>query len=880
MKKIITLIMVLTGSYLFAQPAGWLYNQPITVSNSNSVNAVDYQLKITINTQSLISAGRMTATGSDIRFGGSCGGTTLYNYWIEGGINTATTDIWVKIPFIAANGSTTFFMFYGNPGAPAASAIPGTFRGPNSATDSVTGGTSGGLLVCQRGFRFSPNQNILVTHFGKNEPTGSTRYVTLFNYTSQAIISQTQVAGPSATYTYGPISSPVWLTSGTQYVLQIYGLASDGYYFGTSSQIGQHLTYYDMQYSNGGTQNTFPTNTLASFHYGYGDLLYYITNTLVTTPTYTLAGALGSITGPTAAICGGGSATLTTNSTGTFSWSTGSTASVIVVAPTTSSVYFLVAPTNTFMCPAITVTAGIPPVSIVASATQICPTNTITLTAIGASTYTWSGTVVNGVPFAPSGTSNYTVTGTNACGSNSAVIGITVSSLPVIANVTPTLVCSGSPATLSAAGASNYTWMPGNITGAIVAASPTAATIYTVTGTTSVCAGINTVAVAVNPKPTLTISVSSSVICQGDPVNLTTGGAISYTWSPGGVNTATLSANPLSPTLFSVIGINSFSCTSSIAQIVLVNPTPTVNAVSFPTLVCKGGTVTLSASGGATTFSWNTGANGSSTIVNPIVTSIYSVTGSYTTGCNKTNTVVVNVFLPTLSVSPSSTTGCLGSLVTLAASGGTNYSWNPSGSPFAINTVTATVPTTYTVSAITSSNGVNCPGSNTVQVNVNQLPSVTAACSRTAICKGEKTIITAGGATTYTWSNAVTTITLQVSPTTGSPIYSVQGTDINGCINTATMQIKVNTCANITETKDMQHAISVFPNPNSGEFIIAGEQEVNLIIINELGQLIKTVTLSQQNNYKVSVTELAKGVYFLKGQNDHLNLNQKIIVSK
>ena len=227
MKKNIIYFILIFSFKIIAQAPGWLYNQPISITNPNLQNAVNYQMQLTINTQSLISSGQMSPSGNDIRFTGTCTGNIFYNYWIQSGINTPTTIIWVKIPLIAANTTTTIFMSYGNPAAIAQSTIQGTFRGPNSATDSVSGGTSGGNLVCQRGFRFQPTQNLLVTHFGKNEPTGSTRYVTLFNYGNQAIISLTQVAGPSASYTYGPISSPIWLNPATQYVLQIYGLAND-----------------------------------------------------------------------------------------------------------------------------------------------------------------------------------------------------------------------------------------------------------------------------------------------------------------------------------------------------------------------------------------------------------------------------------------------------------------------------------------------------------------------------------------------------------------------------------------------------------------------------------------------------------------------------
>ena len=509
MKKIYVLLLLSIGLYVKAQPPGWIYNQPITVANPNAVNAVDYQLKLTVNTQSLIAAGKMTSTGSDIRFGGTCTGTSFFNYWIEGGINTATTAIWVKIPFMAANSSTLIYMFFGNPTAPAASTIQGTFRGPNSATDSVSGGTSGGFLVCQRGFRFSPNQNLLVTHFGKNEPTGSTRYVTLFNYSTQAILSQTQVAGPAASYTYGPVSSPLWLNQGTQYVLQIFGLATDGYYYGSSSQIGQHLTYIDMQYSNGGTQNTFPNSTLANYHYGYGDFLYYICSTLAITPTYTMSGGTLAITGPTAALCTGATVTLSTNATGTYSWNTGSTNTAIVVSPgstTTYSVTQVSGGCNSIALITVTVNGAVPTLSVAQSAATICPGNTVILTASGAITYTWTGGATNGVAFAPLSTGVFTVTGQNGCGTSTATAAIQVNQLPVSVLVSPTLICAGDAATLTAAGATSYTWLPGNLSGPSPITTSSASVVYTVIGSTSVCAGVNTVALVVNPVPTVATS--------------------------------------------------------------------------------------------------------------------------------------------------------------------------------------------------------------------------------------------------------------------------------------------------------------------------------------------------------------------------------------
>jgi Uncharacterized conserved protein len=75
---------------------------------------------LTVNTANLISAGKMRSNCGDIRF-------TYLNtsdnkeyeipYWIESRCNTANTIIWIKVPYIPANGNATVYMYYGNPDA-------------------------------------------------------------------------------------------------------------------------------------------------------------------------------------------------------------------------------------------------------------------------------------------------------------------------------------------------------------------------------------------------------------------------------------------------------------------------------------------------------------------------------------------------------------------------------------------------------------------------------------------------------------------------------------------------------------------------------------------------------------------------------------------
>jgi len=107
--------------------AGWRYRRPITINNSNNSSSLtNYQILTTLDTASLISAGKMRSDGGDIRFTDS-DGTTLLNYWVESGINTSSTYIWVKVPSIPANSTKTIYVYYGNPNATSLSNGDNTF---------------------------------------------------------------------------------------------------------------------------------------------------------------------------------------------------------------------------------------------------------------------------------------------------------------------------------------------------------------------------------------------------------------------------------------------------------------------------------------------------------------------------------------------------------------------------------------------------------------------------------------------------------------------------------------------------------------------------------------------------------------------------------
>ncbi len=88
----------------------WRYRVPIYITENSGKNLVNYTIKLTVDTQTLISQGKMRNDCGDIRFIGQDGSTKL-PYWIESGINTPSTVIWVKTPFIPASETIVVYMY-------------------------------------------------------------------------------------------------------------------------------------------------------------------------------------------------------------------------------------------------------------------------------------------------------------------------------------------------------------------------------------------------------------------------------------------------------------------------------------------------------------------------------------------------------------------------------------------------------------------------------------------------------------------------------------------------------------------------------------------------------------------------------------------------
>ena len=142
----LSVLVFLFANYAIAT-SGWNYKQRFDV-NSTALLDNGFQVNITLDTQTLISGGKMNNDCSDLRIINSSETGNL-TYWIstEQGktCNTTTTRIWAKIPTLTA-GNTTIYVYYGNPSATSESNCKGVFiyceQANNGTKDNVWNYTS------------------------------------------------------------------------------------------------------------------------------------------------------------------------------------------------------------------------------------------------------------------------------------------------------------------------------------------------------------------------------------------------------------------------------------------------------------------------------------------------------------------------------------------------------------------------------------------------------------------------------------------------------------------------------------------------------------------------------------------------------------------
>jgi len=428
-------------------------------------------------------------------------------------------------------------------------------------------------------------------------------------------------------------------------------------------------------------------------------------------------------------ICAGDALTLTAQGGGSYSWSTGSSATSIIVTPTITSGY-TVTVTDAYGCTdndnATVFVNPIPNLNISGN-NSVCLGDSAVLSATGGVTYSWStGATSTSIIVYPTSTSTYTVVATSAFNCTSVgtyTVSITPQPIAIVSAVSNT-ICSGSSTSLSASGGSSYAWSPSaglnqtNISNPV--SSAMSSITYTVIVSAGTCADTASILITVNPTPTVTITASSATICVGSCNSLSASGGSNYTWSPGGQTTSAIIICPATSTSYTATTVDANGCSdTAIANITVL---PNISALATgDTILCLGDISTLTAQGGGVYF-WSTGATTSSIPVAPAANTSYTVIVSNGT-CS--DTALINVLVhpvPTALATALPYTINIGAQTALTGSASTNtYTWTPS---YALSCTTCsnpvaspTVTTIYVVSTL-DSNG--CFASDTVIVNVTQ----------------------------------------------------------------------------------------------------------------------------------------------------------------
>jgi hypothetical protein len=525
------------------------------------------------------------------------------------------------------------------------------------------------------------------------------------------------------------------------------------------------------------------------------------------TKTFTVTNSpvLGTFT-----VCSASTTTLSNASLGGV-WSSGSTAIATVgsgsgvvtgVAGGTATISYA----NGACTATATITVNVTPGTVNGTAV-VCAGLTTTLT--DATPYgTWSSSTTTVATIGSTGTvtgvssGTATITYSTGCGTAATKI-VTVNPLPSAITGTAT-VCAGLNTTLSDAGGG--TWISSNTSLATIGTG-TGVVTGVATGTPTVTYTLGTgclitAAVTVNPLPSAVSG--TAIVCAGLTTTLsdpTAGG----TWSSGNTALATIGSGTGvvtgvaagTPTITYTLGTG---CISTI--IATVNPLP--SSITGTTSVCVSSTSALTDAGGGTWASSNNfkATIGSATgIVTGVAAGNITVTYTLGTSCLTTTAVTVNPLPAAIS---GTAAVCAGSTTTLSDGGGGTWTSNTttvatigsaSGIVSGISAGNSTI--TYQISTGCTSN---------ITVTVNPLPVAGTISGTTTFC--EATIVTlTDGSPGGTWASNDTTVA-SVDP------YSGDVTGEGGGSTTITYSV-TNGCGNAYATI----GVTVNPLPNADTII-------------------------------------------------------------
>ncbi len=319
-----------------------------------------------------------------------------------------------------------------------------------------------------------------------------------------------------------------------------------------------------------------------------------------------------------------------------------------------------------------------------------------------------------------------------------------------------------------------------------------------------------------------------------------------------------------------------------------------VSQFTFAGSNCAGNTIifTDNSSNNPTNWNWTVSPQNGATFTNPTAQNpsiAFNLPGTYTIGLQAGNiagpgslyTNTIQIYpkpIVTINISNNASV-CAGSSLQLNASGANTYYWHTTLQTGNNITIYPQQSAYYSVSG-TSAFG--CIGIDSVFVVVRPNPLVNVTALSNIICYGNSTQLQASGASNYIWNPGNSTGNPnQVSPLS-TTVYTVVGTNQFGCSATSQHTIQVDECVGLNELNKSFSESHIYPNPSDGniEFGLQLPENANIFICNQLGQIVKVARSNEvnQNQKRLNLTELSKGIYFIKVETETLLLYSKLII--
>lgn len=313
---------------------------------------------------------------------------------------------------------------------------------------------------------------------------------------------------------------------------------------------------------------------------------------------------------------------------------------------------------------------------------------------------------------------------------------------------------------------------------------------YTVDATAPCTPDVADFTVTILPNPPVDAGPDFAV-CAGDEATLTGTGAGpggDYEWT-GGV-TDDVAFTPAATMTYTLTGTDDNGCENTDDVTITVNALPDVDA-GPDFAVCDGDPATLTGTGAGVggIYDW-TGGIMDDVEFTPLATDTYTLTGTDANGCENTDEIIVTVNALPAVVAGDDVAICIGDMATLTGDGagpGADYVWTGG-----VTDGVAFSPIVTDVYTVTGTDANGCENTDDVTVTVNPLPAVDAG-EDVVVCEGEWVTLTGAGAgpdADYEWTGGGVDGVAFIPG--GTEMFTVTGTDANGCVNTDDMMLTVN----------------------------------------------------------------------------------------